>query len=633
MIKLIAYLLIISSFVLMQFPVSATTRAAQELSEQYNPIYYKEYHALVVGVSSYENWAALPHAVKDAKEVSEVLKRFGFKVTLLLDPTAMELKEALSSVTQGPGRDPDNGILFYYAGHGETRELADGTKLGWIIPKDCPVLDQDHQGFAEKAISMKDIEGYSMQIMSRHVLMLFDSSFSGEVFSLEPAVLGDISEESALPVRQYVIAGIEDEPVPDKSMFKKFLVKGLEGNADLIYDGIITGTELGNFLSKIVAKSTGGRQHTQYGTIKNPVLAGGDFIFQPATKISGTAVSLFVTTNPANALIRVLNIKPRFFQGMELKPGKYHLEVSSAGFWRKKMWVDIKAGEEKRLNVQLTSVKDEFANSIGMKFALINPGIFMMGSPDSKDRNNDDEKMHRVTIKDAYYMQITEVTVGQFRTFVEATGYKTQGEEKGGCWIRTKKGALKKSRKSSWKNPGSWETERNSQTSKHPVTCVSWNDARAFARWLSKKDGISYTLPREAQWENACRAGTRSPFSYGLCLSTDQANYGGLGTDFQECDSAFKTNWQMSIKVASLTPNSWGLYDMHGNVSEWCRDWYDRYPSGDATDPKGPSFGAERVMRGGHWFNMADGCRSAKRMKLKPDFASDALGFRLIIRP
>jgi hypothetical protein len=145
------------------------------------------------------------------------------------------LKEALSSVAQGAGRDPDNGILFYYAGYGETQELVDGTKLGWNIPKDCPVLDQDPQGFAKKAISMKDIEEYSMQIMSKHVLMLFDSSFSGEVFSLESAVLGDISEESALPVRQYIIAGIEDEPVPDKSMFKRFLIKGLEGNADLIF--------------------------------------------------------------------------------------------------------------------------------------------------------------------------------------------------------------------------------------------------------------------------------------------------------------------------------------------------------------------------------------------------------------
>jgi formylglycine-generating enzyme required for sulfatase activity len=166
-----------------------------------------------------------------------------------------------------------------------------------------------------------------------------------------------------------------------------------------------------------------------------------------------------------------------------------------------------------------------------------------------------------------------------------------------------------------------------------PVICVTWNDATAFARWLSRKERRTYRLPTEAEWEYAGRAGISTPFSTGRCLSTDEANYGKIGYAYQKCTTVFRKKRGRPIKVGLLPPNPWKLYNIHGNVSEWCQDWYGLYPSGNATNPKGPNSGSERVMRGGHWQADAAGCRSARRWRFPPNLASDAVGFRLVMVP
>ena len=253
---------------------------------------YKDYHALVVGVSNYDKWPDLPNAVKDATEVAKVFNELGCKVKLIKDPTYKELRKVLYNFTYREGREKNRALLFYYAGHGDTEVLADGTRLGYIIPKDCPLIRDDPQGFAEMAVSMKDIEAYSLRIHSKHVLMLFDSCFSGSLFSLVRAAPEHITEKSSLPVRQYITAGREDETVPDKSMFKKCLLLGLKGRADLTRDGYITGSELGMYLSDKVVQYTRGGQHPQYGKINNPDLDSGDFVFASKTPSQPSPSSL-----------------------------------------------------------------------------------------------------------------------------------------------------------------------------------------------------------------------------------------------------------------------------------------------------------------------------------------------------
>ena len=240
---------------------------------------YDDYHAVVVGVSDYQYWPKLPNAARDAEEVAEQLKRMGVQVKLVLNPTYRELKTALNKMVYETGLKKNRGVLFYYAGHGETETLADGAKMGYIIPRDCPLLKQDPMGFATHAVSMREIESASLKIRSKHVLMLFDSCFSGALFSLVRAVPDDITEKSLLPVRQYITAGTEEESVPDKSTFKRCLLIGLNGNADLTGDGYITGSELGMYLSDKVVNYTHRQQHPQYGKINNPDLDQGDFVF------------------------------------------------------------------------------------------------------------------------------------------------------------------------------------------------------------------------------------------------------------------------------------------------------------------------------------------------------------------
>ena len=166
-----------------------------------------------------------------------------------------------------------------------------------------------------------------------------------------------------------------------------------------------------------------------------------------------------------------------------------------------------------------------------------------------------------------------------------------------------------------------------------PVEEVSWNDAKEFIRKLNRKEGTDkYRLPTEAEWEYACRAGTTTPFSTGDCISTDQANYNG---NYPGSGCSKGVYREKTVAVGSFAPNAWGIYDMHGNVWEWCDDWYGDYPASHATDPKGPSSGSVRVLRGGSWFIYASNIRSAYRYGDNPDFRSypgrwiSDIGFRI----
>ena len=264
-----------SSFSTTMRGISVTAGNAQNL------YLYKDYFALVVGVSNYEQWPDLPSAGKDAKEVAAKLKEIGFEVKLVVDPSAEQLRQALSDMVYEKGGENNRALLFYFAGHGETLELADGTQLGYIVPGDCPLKKSDPMGFDSKAISMKDIEVLALKVKSKHFIMLFDSCFSGSLFNVVRAAPVDISEKSALPVRQFITAGGAGEQVPDQSVFKVVFLQGITGDADLNGDGYVTGSELGMHLQEKVVNYTRGGQHPQYGKINNPKLDRGDFIFVP----------------------------------------------------------------------------------------------------------------------------------------------------------------------------------------------------------------------------------------------------------------------------------------------------------------------------------------------------------------
>ena len=247
-----------------------------------------------------------------------------------------------------------------------------------------------------------------------------------------------------------------------------------------------------------------------------------------------------------------------------------------------------------------------FTNSVGMKLTLIPPGKFKMGSPAGEVDRDPEELQHEVAITKPFYLGVYEVTQGQFE--------KVAG-----------------------RNPSFFKLGAD-----HPVEQVKWSDAKEFCKTLSdlpaeKKAGRRYRLPTEAEWEYAGRAGTTTAFSFGDALSSDQANIDGR---FPYGERAKGTNLQKTAKVGSYKPNAWGLFDMHGNVAEWCSDFYDPdyYKDSPHDDPKGPAKGVVKtgfgndyftVLRGGSWLDPARGCRSAYRFRLQPIEAYRIAGFRV----
>lgn len=236
------------------------------------------------------------------------------------------------------------------------------------------------------------------------------------------------------------------------------------------------------------------------------------------------------------------------------------------------------------------AVPIEVKNSLGMKLVLIPPGQFQMGSPPGEEWHRPDEALHQVTLTRAFYMGTTEVTQGQWKAIMGRNPSFAVGD------------AL-------------------------PVDTVTWSEADTFCRKLTEKEGTKYRLASEAEWEYACRAGTTTPFHTGATISTDQANYNGKFTYGKGTKGLFR---ESSTKVGSFPPNAWGVHDMHGNVWEWCADWYSEYPKHAVRDPTGPAEGDRRIIRGGCWINFPAVCRSANRGKIVPRSWNFHTGFRVV---
>lgn len=243
---------------------------------------------------------------------------------------------------------------------------------------------------------------------------------------------------------------------------------------------------------------------------------------------------------------------------------------------------------------------------------LVPRTTFRMGSSENEG-NASEHPSHPVTL-DAYWIDACEVTNSKFAQFVEATGYVTDAERKGKGWVWDDD--WKEMAGADWRHPkGPGSTIEDIMN--HPVVQVSWNDAVAYCEWAGKR------LPTEAEWECACRAGTESAYAFGSSIAHDQANYSGTGG---------LDRWEGTSPVASFQPNNYGVFDMHGNVWEWCLDTYDEdfYKRSPTHNPVNEDAGKYRVMRGGAWDYCPLGMRSAYRGADLPTSASDARGFRCV---
>ena len=292
-------------------------------------------------------------------------------------------------------------------------------------------------------------------------------------------------------------------------------------------------------------------------------------------------------------------------QAAEAKQRAAELAAKQAAEAERRRIAEAKAREAAKY-----AVGNSFTDCSGCPEMVVVPsGSFRMGSPSSEaDRYHDEGPQRTVRIGYKFAVGKYEVTKGQFHKFVLETGYKPYDV----CWSN-EYGKWEKIQPTTYRNPGM------SQSENHPVICVSWNDAKAYAKWLSGKTGHIYRLLSEAEWEYAARAGTTSAYSFGSTISTSQANHNG---------DVGKTT-----PIGQYRANAFGLYDMHGNVLEWVEDCYDTRGFRDA-----PSNGSaftncssqyRRVLRGGSWYSSPKYLRSASRKYSSKLSASLEYGFRL----
>ena len=316
--------------------------------------------------------------------------------------------------------------------------------------------------------------------------------------------------------------------------------------------------------------------------------------------------------------------------------------------------------EHKQAQKLAAPASARFTNSLGMQMLRIPAGAFMMGSDEPiaqlqqtyplaerlrLENLLDEAPRHLVRITRPFYMAATEVTVGQFRQFVQQSGYVPESiaDGTGGYGYNPNYDAAKSQRgdafegrdtRYSWANPGFEQDER------HPVVNITWNDAQQLAAWLSNQEKRHYRLPTEAEWEYAARAGSSTRYHCGdapECLLQAANTFDQSAQPFwpQFAANALPgtDGHAFTAPVASYTPNAFGLYDMHGNAWEWTQDLYaeDYYAHSPADDPQGPGEGGEYVRRGGSWHTWSLYARSSYRNWNSPQTRYTLVGMRLVM--
>jgi formylglycine-generating enzyme required for sulfatase activity len=610
-----------------------------------NPFYGRSY-AVAIGIDHYlsSKWAELRHAKKDARGFARFLRSQGFEVTEIYDQKATggHIKSAIQRLAHRL-KHPDRVIIFF-SGHGYTERYA-GEDFGYIVP---------HDGTQDSAtyISMEELRALSRKLgRAKHQLFILDACFGGLIANREstayerspwPGYLDFVTKNEA---RQFITAGGKDQRVKDGgpkgySYFTGFLLEGLtEGKADLYPDGYITFAELAAYL---IPRATNAYQTPVSGIL--PQHGQGQFVFrspkgsrigrytpiretpsEEETEVGGDQKSPPKPTQDLDAILAKLRARlaSRANTSPETKPEE---QIKPQGE------PASKAGTPRQ---QSETFKDcDFCSQM----VRIPGGCFQMGSPESETGRDDDERLNRVCVED-FRIGKYEVTVGEFLRFVSMTGYRTDAERdvgQKGCFTFIEKDG---ERTVGWQAGRSWKAPvfpaRFQQSDRHPVSCVSWNDAMAYVDWLNRETGKRYRLPTEAEWEYAVRGGTMTARFWGddpdrACQYANVADRTQDGNWSWHNPHNCEDSHYYAATVGNYKTNEYGLYDMLGNVWEWTCSEYDESYSGKEQKCISKNHTEPRVIRGGSWFNLPESVRSADRNGSPPMGRINYVGFRLL---
>ncbi|QEH38792.1 Serine/threonine-protein kinase pkn1 [Aquisphaera giovannonii] len=549
-------------------------------------------YALLVGVRAYDpnELHELAYSEEDVTGLAEVLRAGGYEPTNVvlmtqtlgarrprLLPVAANIRKELKLLLED--LEPADSVVVAFAGHGV--QFA-GEKANYFCPADARLADRSTLIPLDEVY--KELEACRAGLKLLLVDACRNDPRTKNSRSRAEVDLESLSRPQVVPPPGGVMAFFscsEGEKAQEyeelkHGVFFHFVIKGLGGEADLDGDSLVSPEELAQYAKRRVR---------DYVREKNGV--------RQMPELRGTSRDLF-------PLVRLAG------------PGA--------------------ADTSKTRTPAAGGADSPITNSLGMKLVPIPAGSFLMGSADDEDAEDDEKPAHPARITRPFHLGATEVTVGQFRRFVEATGYRTEAERGGkGCrgWNESK-GRFEADPKYNWRDPGF------PQTDEHPVSNVTWNDAAAFCAWLGSKEAATYRLPTEAEWEYACRAGTTSRYASGpdpeSLASVGNVADGTARAKFPDWTTiAARDGHAFAAPVGRFPANAWGLHDMHGNVWEWCRDGYDEhaYEHAAPDDPAGPSEAPRRVYRGGSWADDPRYARSARRVGVKPDYRCYDLGFRV----
>lgn len=374
---------------------------------------YKAKYALLIGVSRYTaGWPSLSSIPKEINEIETALNRHGFKVTKVMDPTSVELYNAFNTFINQYGFDENNGLLFFFSGHGHTRERGQRSEMGYVVPADAPDPNVDDKGFVQKSLEMAQIITWAKRIESKHTIFVFDSCFSGAIFETKslpeyPAYIPDLL---SYPVRQFITAGSADETVPSNSVFSPLFIRALDGEGDLDGDGYITGSELGTYIHRKIL-SYGVGQTPQYGKIRDPELDRGDFIFKAAQGFG----FLSVESNLPGAIIladgKKIGTTP--IQNQKISEGKHIIEVRKKGYSTYARRINLKRGASIALPVILMEISK---SRLVVKTEPENAVVKIINKELSQ------------SIEQSDFRKGVELESGEYRLEISADGYDTKRE-------------------------------------------------------------------------------------------------------------------------------------------------------------------------------------------------------------
>lgn len=578
-------------------------------------------YALFIAIDAYNAWTPLRKPVSDAREIRDILKKDYYidEVIELYNKQATRANIAKTFSDLQKKLGIHDSLFIYYAGHGHYDKSSDA---GFWIPVDGGT-DEFSQ---ENWLPNSQIRGYISQLNTIHVFLVSDACFSGDILNTKRSMPPNIDnayyrKAYGLTSRQVLTSG-SSETVPDKSEFSAAFINCLRKNTQPLIDPLSIYNDVRLSVKQTLplfgelnqAKHQDGASFLFFRRQTTAAAPMEPAPVQPASPISPPQGSVSVGSISISSEIA----------------GEIYIDGTATG-------VRVKAGGTATINNVATettevAVMDDKGKIIKMPqtvmvrqgmsvaavierpvpegFVRIYGGTFTMGSPANEPGRSKDETQHQVTVS-SFCMAKYEVTQKEYQ---EVMGT----------------------------NPSAFKGDNL------PIEIVSWFDAIEYCNKRSQKEGLTqaytisgsgdnrtviwdrnasgYRLPTEAEWEYACRAGTTTPFGTGKNITTNQANYNG---NYPYNNNSKGDSREKTTNVGSFAANSWGLYDMHGNVCEWCWDWYENYSESAQTDPMGASSGSRRVTRGGYYANGALFLRSAKRQYSPPDGHYIGNGFRI----